>query len=156
MFEILAESDQKPVLAELRTVLGPQIEVVVEEGDEQDWSQLVLRHKGGPEIASIDRDPVAPDEMGTQEIEELVSGVKNARPTRNAEWLKHYFSHVKVVYTMQPLGGLQVKDGMATVLQRKRTSGRSLAEFRRPIKKGSRTAKGTTCFGSFMVRNKGN
>ena len=114
---VLAESVQRPALAELRTVLGPQVEVAVEEGDEQDWSQLVLRHKDGPEIALIDRDPVGPDEFGTQEIEELVTEMKNARPARNAEWLKHYFSHVKVVYTMQPLSGTQVKDGMGAVLR---------------------------------------
>jgi hypothetical protein len=114
---VLAESDQRPSLAELRTVLGPQVEIAVEEGNEQEWSQLLLRHKDGPEIAIIDRDLVAPGELGSQEIEELVAEMDGATPPRNAEWLKHYFSHVKVVYAMQPLSGTQVKDGMAAVLR---------------------------------------
>lgn len=114
---VLAESDQKPSLAELRTVLGPDIEVVVEDGDEQQWSQLILRHKDGQEIASIARDPVAPGESGTQEIEELVAEMEGARPLRNAEWLKHYFSHVKVVYAMRPLAGTEVRNGMSAVLR---------------------------------------
>jgi hypothetical protein len=114
---VLAESDQKPSLAELRTVLGPQVEVVVEEGDEQEWSQLILRHKDGPEIALIERDLVAPGELGAQEIEELLTDMEDARPSRNAEWLKHYLSHAKVVYAMQPLSGAGIKDGMSAVLR---------------------------------------
>jgi hypothetical protein len=114
---VLAESDQKPSLAELRTVLGPQVEVTVEDGDEQHWSQLVLRHQDGQEIALIERDPVEQGELGTQEIEELITQIDEARASRNAEWLKHYFSHVKVVYAMQPLSGTEVKDGMSAVLR---------------------------------------
>jgi hypothetical protein len=114
---VLAESDQRPSLAELRTVLGPQIEIAVKDGSEQQWSQLLLRHKDGPEIAIIDRDLVAPGELGSREIEELVTEMDGATPPRNAEWLKHYLSHVKVVYTMQPLSGTQVRDGMSAVLR---------------------------------------
>src|SRR3954465_11409554 len=114
---VLAASDQRPSLAELRTVLGPQVEIAVEEGNEQGLSQLLLRHEDGPEIAIIDRDLVAPGELGSQEIEELVAEMDGATPPRNAEWLKHYFSHVKVVYAMQPLSGTQVKDGMSAVLR---------------------------------------
>ncbi len=114
---VLAESDQRAPLNELRKVLGDAFEVAVEEGDEQNWSQLVLKHKGGQEIALIERDPVAPGELGQQEIDELTSEIENARPERGAEWLKHYFSHVKVVYEMQPLSGTQVNDGMSAVLR---------------------------------------
>lgn len=114
---VLAESDQKPLLSELRKVLGDGFEVAVEEGDEHDWSQLVLKHKDGQEIALVERDPVAPDELGQQELEELSLEMTNARPTRAVEWLSHYFSHVKVVYEMQPLSGAQVKDGMSAVLR---------------------------------------
>jgi hypothetical protein len=114
---VLAESDQRPSLAELRTVLGPQIEVTVDEGDEQQWSQLVLRHKDGPDIALIERDPVVPGELGAHELEELVAKMDGARPLRNAEWLKHYFSHVQVVYAMQPMAGSEVKDGLSAMLR---------------------------------------
>ena len=114
---VLAESDQKPLLSELRKVLGDAFDVAVEEGDEESWSQLVLKHKDGLEIALIERDPVSPGELGKQEIDELTSEIESARPARNAEWLRHYFSHVKVVYSMQPLSGTQVNDGMSAVLR---------------------------------------
>jgi hypothetical protein len=114
---VLAESDQKPLLIELRKVLGDSFDVAVEEGDEQNWSQLVLKHKDGQEIALVERDPVAPDKLGQQELDELVVEMKDARPLRNGEWLKHYFSHVKVVYAMQPMSGTHVNNGMSAVLR---------------------------------------
>lgn len=113
---VLAESDQRPSLAELRTVLGPQVEVEVGQGGERQWSRLILRHKDGQEIALIERDPVS-GELGAQEIEKLLAEIDGARPARNAEWLRHYLTHVKMVYTMQPSSGTQVNDGMAAVLR---------------------------------------
>jgi hypothetical protein len=114
---VLAESDQRAPLSELRKVLGDAFEVAVEEGDEQSWSQLLLKHKDGQEIALIERDPVAPGEIGQEELDELASEMENSLPARGAEWLRHYFSHVKVVYAMQPLSGTQVNDGMSAVLR---------------------------------------
>ncbi len=114
---VLAESDQRAPLSELRKVLGDAFEVAVEEGDEQNWSQLVVKHKDGQEIALVERDPVAPGELGQHELDELTMEIENALPARAAEWLRHYFSHVKVVYEMQPLSGTQVKDGMSAVLR---------------------------------------
>ncbi|HWR13658.1 MAG TPA: hypothetical protein VN577_02430 [Terriglobales bacterium] len=112
---VLAESDAKAPLAELRTVLGPEFELIVEDGDEQAWSQLLLRHKDGPEIALIERDPVAPDELGQQELDELVREMENARPLRAVEWLKHFFTHVKTVYVLHPMSGTKVHDGWLAV-----------------------------------------
>lgn len=114
---VLAESDQRAPLSELRKVLGDAFEVAVEEGDEQNWSQLVLKHKDGQEIALIERDQVAPGELGQQELDELTAEMEDARPARGAEWLRHYFSHVKVVYEMQPLSGANVNDGISAVLR---------------------------------------
>ena len=114
---VLAESDQKPLLGELRKVLGDAFDIAIEEGDEQDWSQLVLKHKDGQEIALIERDPVAPGELGQQELDELSDEMKDSKPARAVEWLRHYFSHVKVVYQMQPLSGTQVNDGISAVLR---------------------------------------
>lgn len=114
---VLAESDQKPLLGELRKVLGDAFDIAIEEGDEQNWSQLVLKHKDGQEIALIERDPVAPGELGQQELDELSDEMKDSKPARAVEWLRHYFSHVKVVYQMQPLSGTQVNDGISAVLR---------------------------------------
>ena len=117
LIRVLAESDQKPLLGELRKVLGDAFDIAIEEGDEQNWSQLVLKHKDGQEIALIERDLVAPGELGQQELDELSDEMKDSKPARAVEWLRHYFSHVKVVYQMQPLSGTQVNDGISAVLR---------------------------------------
>ncbi len=108
---VLTESDNVPSLAELRTVLGPEVEIVVRSGEETQWSELVLRHKGGAEIASVVR------EASDQEREALLAGINGARPERGAEWLKHYLSHVKVIYAMQPLEGAEVQNEWSAVLR---------------------------------------
>jgi hypothetical protein len=112
---VLAESDQKVPLNELRIVLGPRFEVAVEEGDEQTWSRLLLRHKDGGEIALIERDPVSSGELGEIELRELAAEMEHARPARANEWLRHYFSHVKVVYSLQPMSGAGVNEGWTAV-----------------------------------------
>jgi len=112
---VLAESDAAASLAELRVVLGPEFELIVEEGDDQGWSQLLLRHKDAEEIALIERDPVKPGELGELELDELTHEMEHSRPTRAVEWLKHYFSHVKMVYSMQPMSGADVNDGWSAI-----------------------------------------
>jgi hypothetical protein len=114
---VLAESDRKAPLDELRTVLGPLFEIITEHGDEQEWAQLVLRHKDGPEIALIERNVVLPGEPGEQVIGELREEMENARPRRATAWLEHFFSHVKVVYAMQVLSGAEGNDGWSAVLR---------------------------------------
>jgi hypothetical protein len=114
---VLAESEQNTPLSELRTVLGTAFEVVAEGGDEPGWSALRLRQTEGPEIAVIRRDPVGEGKSGSEELAELASGMQNASPARAAEWLRHYFSHVKVVYTMEPLPGSKGPDGVSAMLR---------------------------------------
>ncbi len=112
---VLAESDQKAPLGEVRKILGPDFEVIVEEGIEDDWSQLLLKHSDGPEIALLERDLVSPGELGEQQLQELSAEVEHAQPHRAVEWLKHYFSHVKIVYLLEPMSGANVKDGWSAI-----------------------------------------
>jgi len=112
---VLAESDRKAPLQEIRTVLGPKFQLVVEEGDEQDWRQLLLKHADGPEIALIERDPVVPGEIGEQEIDEQMEDVQQFQPKSASDWLRSYLSKVKVVYAMQLLSGTEVNDGWSAV-----------------------------------------
>lgn len=47
----------------LRAQLPAGQELDVESDEASRWSQLVLKHKGGPEIAVIERDPVLPGQL---------------------------------------------------------------------------------------------
>ncbi len=112
---VFAESDHKAPLQEMRTVLGPKFELMVEEGDEQDWRQLLLKHTEGPEIALIERDPVLEGELGAEEIAEQMEEIQQFQPSSAAEWLRNYLPKVKVVYAMQLLSGTEVDDGWSAV-----------------------------------------
>jgi hypothetical protein len=114
---VLAESDQPVPVAELRTILPGKTELIIEEGNDSSWSQLLLRHVDGSEIALVEREVVAPGQWGEQELTELLREVEESRPLRAVEWLKHYFRHVKVVYAMQLLSGIKVNDAWAAVFR---------------------------------------
>lgn len=112
---VLAELDQPIPLAELRTILPGKTELFVEAGDDNNWTQLLVRHADGREIALVEREVVAPGEWGEHELAELAREMEESRPRRAVEWLKHYFSHVKIIYAMQLLSGTEVRDGWAAV-----------------------------------------
>jgi len=73
--------------------LGGTIEV--EAGDSSDWTELVLRHADGVEIAAIERNPVTKGSLGREEIAEFRAEVADAEPQSAAEWLRQFFPKVK-------------------------------------------------------------
>jgi len=87
----------------------------LEAGDASDWTQLVLRHKQGSDIALIERDLVAPGSLGEEEIAEFVDDVKDEKPESAARWLAEFFPRVKVIYALQLLSGTDVADGWVGV-----------------------------------------
>jgi hypothetical protein len=108
---VLAESDDRAQLDELCTLLGPEVELIVEGGDQREWSRVVLRGAGGEKIAVIQR------ESGEQVLDELKSTLRNATPNRAVAWLEHFFSHVKAIYTMKLESGAMAGDGLVAVLR---------------------------------------
>ena len=114
---VFAESDRKASLTELRTVLGTGFGLIVEEGEDDQWSQLLLKHKDGPEIALIERDPVTPEGLGQEEIAEQLNEIQHYQPPSAVEWLSSYLPRVKVIYAMQLLSGTDVNDGWSAVLR---------------------------------------
>ena len=107
VIRVLSESDQLPPLEELRRILPDGFEVVVTEGDEQNWRGLLLRRQRGETVAVIDRKRLQQGEA----VQELALRLNNGRPTRAAEWLKHYLSHVTTIYALEPVAGVQIEDG---------------------------------------------
>lgn len=87
-----------------------------EEGSGQaGWSQLILRHRDGTEIAVIERNPVIPGELGAEEIGEFVDEVQDAQPASASKWLAEYLPSVAVIYAFQLLGGTDIKGGWNAV-----------------------------------------
>jgi hypothetical protein len=106
---VLSESELVPSLDELRRLLPGGFEVAVENGVQQDWSRLLLRHRDGAPVARVERELVSNE---SSVVQELSRGIEEARPRRAVEWLKHYLAHVKTVYSFEPLHATKVKDGV--------------------------------------------
>ena len=93
---------------DLRPCLPSRQEIVVEEGSQADWTQIVLRHLEGTEIALIEKNPVIPGELGHDELEEFIEEIQGDQPTSGAEWLRNYLPKVRGIYALQLLDGTDV------------------------------------------------
>ena len=69
---------------------APAAELNEESSDQAGWSQLILRHTDGAEIAIVERNPVIPGELGPEEIGEFVDEVQEAQPFSASRWLVDY------------------------------------------------------------------
>jgi len=94
-------------LEELRRVLPESFDVAVTDGDEESWHSLELRHTDGELVALIERKLA---EEGSA-IQEFTPHLNNAIAVRATEWLKHYLSHVRTIYTLEPMQAVNVPDG---------------------------------------------
>jgi hypothetical protein len=108
---VLALETAIPTLDDLKPCLPAGQELRVESGQQSDWSQLVLSHKTGQEIALIERNPVIPGELGEEELTEFIEDVSDEKPESAARWLRQFLPQVKVIYAFQLLSGTEVNDG---------------------------------------------
>jgi len=85
--------------------------ISVEDGTSDDWTQLLLAHDDGTEIACIERNVVQEDSLGSDEIGEFVDEVEDCKPASAAKWLIEYFSRIQCIYSFQLLGGTDQSNG---------------------------------------------
>jgi hypothetical protein len=114
---LLSPSEIVPDFATLRTSVAtkPDISLSVEDGDDSEWSQLLLAHDDDTPIASIERNVVRAGELGAEEIEEFLADIEDCRPTSAVEWLQKYLPTVKNIYAFQILSGTDKGDGWAAL-----------------------------------------
>jgi hypothetical protein len=93
----------------------PAVELTVDAGNPAVWSQLVLRHVSGQEIAVIEKDDVVAGQLGADEIAEFIEEISDAQPVSAARWLAQYLPRVKTIYAFQLLNGTDVDDGWSAV-----------------------------------------
>jgi hypothetical protein len=110
---VLSPSDLRIPFADLRDALEaehPSATLSLEGGTDQRWDQLLLCHRGGPEIAVLERNPVA-DELGAEEIEEFREELSSCEPRSAADWLDGYLPRVRTIYAFQLLSGTDHENG---------------------------------------------
>jgi hypothetical protein len=108
---VFAKSDTIPSIARLQTVVPPGQELSSESGEELAWTQLVLRHKTGQEIALVERNPVTPGELGEEELNEFLEDIRHEKPDSAVEWLLQFLPRVKAIYAFQLLSGTELEAG---------------------------------------------
>jgi hypothetical protein len=85
--------------------------ISAEDGASDDWSQLILSHADGCEIASIERNLVHEGTLGSDELAAFADEVAHCKPANAAKWLLDYFSRVRCIYAFQVLSGTDHKNG---------------------------------------------
>jgi hypothetical protein len=111
---VLSTSDECVPISTIRRALSKAKQdalLETEVGSETDWDQIVLKHENGPEIASIERNPVGVGSLGQEELQEFRDELKRCKPISAAEWLSVYFDRVKCIYAFQVLSGTEYKNG---------------------------------------------
>jgi hypothetical protein len=111
---VLSTSDGCVPLSQLRSALDEnQLSGVltVEEGSDDDWTQIILSHASGRAIASLERNVVQKGSLGSDELAEFAEQVGNCKPASAAQWLGEYFQRVKCIYAFQILSGTNEEPG---------------------------------------------
>jgi hypothetical protein len=111
---ILSRSENIPSVGTLRAALAEGKfagTLDVESGTDDDWSQVLLAHKDGPEIAGIERSVISQNDCASAEIEEFLKEIAGCKPPSAAAWLANYLPTVKTTYTFQILSGTDEKNG---------------------------------------------
>jgi hypothetical protein len=110
----MSPSEQIPSVATMRTAITASSlpgTLRVEAGDEEDWTQLILSHTEGAEIAAIERNTFTSDGLVSAEIDEFLDEVADCQPASAAAWLTEYLPTVKTVYAFQILRGVDMASG---------------------------------------------
>ena len=111
---VLSRRADCPALDELRAALGSRRQDLALESDDEhgpEWTNLVLRHEDGLEIAAIERNVVGEGLLGGEEIAEFLEAVADDKPASAASWLATYLPAVKVIYAFQHLSGTEQRQG---------------------------------------------
>jgi hypothetical protein len=83
---VLGLSNNHVPVAELRARLkaeGLTSSLTIEAGDETDWTEILLRDDE-TDIALIEKNVVAPESLGEEEIAEFIEELEEARPASAA------------------------------------------------------------------------
>ena len=111
---VLSTSADSISLSKLQSAIerdSLQAMLSAEEGADEDWTQLILRHSDGREIAVIERDLVEEGSLGSEELAEFADEVAECKPANAARWLLDYFPRVQCIYAFQVLSGSDYKNG---------------------------------------------
>lgn len=111
---VLAEKNDLISINEIRKYLSDDEidgEIVIYEGNEDSWTQILLKDSLGNEVALVEKNEVTPGSIAQQELDEFSMEVIDYKPKSAANWLCDYFPKVKVIYAFHVLNPAYQGDG---------------------------------------------
>jgi hypothetical protein len=109
----LTQTDQRVPFSELRAALAknhPTARLLLREGTETQWKQLLLTHSNATPIALVERNSVS-EAAGAEELQEFRHEIADCVPRAAATWLDHYLSRVRTIHAFQVLAGTKLEKG---------------------------------------------
>lgn len=111
---ILTPSAARVPVAELQAALKAakaQARLEVEEGSGEEWKQLAVADRDGGSVLAIERNDVAEEGVGRDEIQEFLEEIPNYGPASAVKWLQRYLPTVRTIYAFQHLDGMSKARG---------------------------------------------
>ena len=111
---VLSKQDEFPSFDELAQFIRaehPQCKLTVEDGDEEDWTSLLLSTDDEIEIALIERNPIFDGSAGQDEIADFIEDLYDCKPETGVQWLTEYLEEIRTIYAFQHLQGAELVDG---------------------------------------------
>ncbi|SHG57044.1 hypothetical protein SAMN04488109_0877 [Chryseolinea serpens] len=115
---VLGETNPAIPVTKLRDYLREQnlkATLEVDDGDEEDWTTLLVKDAKDRDIILIEKNIVLEGELGEEEIEEFQEEVLDYKPTSAATWLTEYLNEVKVIYAFQILNSVDNEENWSIV-----------------------------------------
>lgn len=115
---VLGETNPAIPVAKLNDYLHEQnlqATIEVDDGNEEDWSTLLVKDSTGQHIILIEKNLVLDGELGQEEIEEFKEDILNYKPVSAARWLVEYLRDVKVIYAFQILNSVDNDENWSIV-----------------------------------------
>ncbi len=111
---VLSKDEEFPSFAELAQKIRadhPEFRLTIEEGNEEEWENLLLSGIDEVEVAVIERNPVFDGSVGQDEIADFLEDIQDCKPKSGVQWLEDYLSKVQTVYAFQHLQGAETVEG---------------------------------------------
>ena len=111
--------DNSPIpFAELQAALKKNkraLSLTISAGTADDWTQLLLAHKDGGDIAMLHRMPVTIGSAGADQIQKFLDEIKSAQPESAVKWLEKYLGNVKCIYAFEIRPGANQNNGFGGI-----------------------------------------
>lgn len=108
VLRVLSVRETIPSLTRLRLRLkeaGLTADLIPVEGEDADWSQILILHQDAGEIGILNRLCVKTVAAAKSKRDHLRARASAGRPRRAARWLRRHIRSVSTIYEIQPLDG---------------------------------------------------